>query len=231
MSDNQRRGGPAGPRGLRYAAALVGILGATLAASALSERPHPQTLAEPLATVPASLAGWHATRDEPLLPSTLTHLVLTDYISRIYEKGGDELGLFIAYYAEQRSGESMHSPKHCLPSSGWEIWQYGSVDVPLNGGTVAVNKYSIHKGAVREVVLYWYQSGPRVIASEYYGKLLLMRDAMLDGRTDGVIVRIILPDAPGAVQQGVNFASQLIPEVQRCYGFSMGNGVGKKPIS
>jgi EpsI family protein len=200
---------------------VIAILGMTLAASAISERPHPQRLQQPLATVPSSLAGWHAVADEPIPPSTLTRLIATDYVSRVYSKKGSQLGLFVAYYAEQRSGESMHSPKHCLPGSGWEIWQYGSIEVPVNGGSVVVNKYSIHKGGARNVVLYWYQSGPRVIASEYYGKLLLMRDAMFEGRTDGAIVRIIVPDVQGAVEEGVAFASQLIPEVQRCYGLSM----------
>jgi EpsI family protein len=152
--------------------------------------------------------------------STLQRLFLTDFVSRVYSQAGKQLDLFIAYYAEQRSGESMHSPKHCLPGSGWEIWQYGSVDVPIRGGrSVTVNKYSIHKGSEREVVLYWYQSGSRVIASEYLGKFLLMRDAVLDGRTDGSLVRIVLPDRPGAVEQAVAFAAELIPEVQRCYGF------------
>jgi EpsI family protein len=211
----------AGSRNLWSVAGTVAILGMTLAASTLSERPHPEALAQPLATVPSSLAGWHAVKDEPIAPSTLTRLVATDYISRVYSKGAEQLGLFVAYYAEQRSGESMHSPKHCLPGSGWEIWRYGSTEVPVNGGSVVVNKYSIHKGGVRNVVLYWYQSGPRIIASEYYGKLLLMRDAMFEGRTDGAIVRIVVPDVPGATEEGVAFASRLIPEVRRCYGLSI----------
>lgn len=197
----------------------IAILSATLATSAFTERRHPQALAQPLATIPRTLASWQFVQDAPLEQSTLQRLVLTDYVSRVYSQAGKQLGLFIAYYAEQRSGESMHSPKHCLPGSGWEIWQYGSVDVPIKGGgSVAVNKYSIHKGSERDVVLYWYQSGSRVIASEYLGKFLLMKDAVLDGRTDGALVRIVLPDRPGAIEQGVAFAAELIPEVQRCYG-------------
>jgi EpsI family protein len=199
-------------------AGVIAILSATLATSAYTERRHPQTLAHPLNEIPYSLAGWNFAQDSPLPPSTLTRLVLTDYVSRVYSKSSQFLGLFIAYYAEQRSGESMHSPKHCLPGSGWEIWQYGSVDVPVDGTTVTVNKYSIHKGSERQLVLYWYQSGSRIIASEYLGKFLLMRDAVVDGRTDGALVRIMLADRPGAVEDGVAVASELIPQVRRCYG-------------
>ena len=97
----------------------IAILSATLATSAFTERRHPQALAQPLATIPRALAGWQFVQDAPLEQSTLQRLVLTDYVSRVYSQAGKQLGLFIAYYAEQRSGESMHSPKHCLPGSGW----------------------------------------------------------------------------------------------------------------
>jgi len=49
----------------------------------------------------------------------------------------------------------------------------------------------------RALVLYWYQSRDRVIASEYIGKVLLVRDALFSGRTSGSIVRIVVPDRPG----------------------------------
>lgn len=84
-----------------------------------------------------------------------------------------------------------------------------------------VNNHSIQKGGERNIVLYWYQSGSRIIASEYLGKMLkmlLMRDAISNGRTDGALVRIVLPDRPGAIEEGVGFASALIPEIARCFG-------------
>jgi hypothetical protein len=43
-------------------------------------------------------------------------------------------------------------------------------------------------------------------------------DAIAKGRTAGSIVRIILPDQPGAVADGLNFASILIPQVEMCFG-------------
>ncbi len=200
------------------AVALISILSLTLAAAEISARRNPESLTESLSTIPYSMAGWTLQQQAPLPERTLERLVLTDYVSRIYSKGAKQAGLFVAYYAEQRSGESMHSPKQCLPGGGWEIWRYGSVTVPLNGRRVVVNNYSIQKGGERNIVLYWYQSGSRVIASEYLGKMLLMRDAISNGRTDGALVRIVLPDRPGAIEEGVGFASALIPEIERCFG-------------
>jgi EpsI family protein len=126
--------------------------------------------------------------------------------------------LFIAFYARQRAGESMHSPKHCLPGSGWEIWDYGSADIPVHGQNVKVNRYSIYHSGDRRVVLYWYQSKTRIVASEYLGKLLLARDALMQNSTAGSIVRIIVPDRPGAVDVARAFAADLAPSIERCFG-------------
>jgi EpsI family protein len=145
-------------------------------------------------------------------------LLPTSYLARTYQKGDQQLGLFVAFYAQQHAGESMHSPKHCLPGSGWEIWNYDSVLIPVAGRQVRVNKYSIDHTGQRMLMFYWYQSRQRIIASEYLGKLLLVRDALVDGRTAGSIVRITIPDAAGASDEAITFASGLIPQVERCFG-------------
>jgi EpsI family protein len=112
----------------------------------------------------------------------------------------------------------MHSPKHCLPGAGWEIWNYGSVRVPAEGREYIINRYSIQNGDNRMVVLYWYQSKNRVVASEYLGKVLLVRDSMLGGSTAASIVRVIVPDTPESVQSGIAFAARMMGEMRRCFG-------------
>jgi len=194
------------------------LLSATLAGYALSERRRPDSLAQPLDTIDKQIEGWTIAGDEPLSAGVLGKLQLTSYLSRMYDKGGTRLDLFIAYYAQQRAGESMHSPKHCLPGSGWEIWKHGSAIVPVAGGQVEVNQYSIQNSGRRMLVFYWYQSSRRIIASEYMGKILLARDALFDGRTSGSLVRVILPDVPSAPAEGTAFAAALIPRIQRCFG-------------
>jgi hypothetical protein len=66
--------------------------------------------------------------------------------------------------------------------------------------------------------LYWYQSKTRIIASEYLGKVLLTRDALLRNSTAGSIVRIIVPDRPGEIDAARDFAAGVIPQVQHCFG-------------
>jgi EpsI family protein len=195
------------------------LLGATLMASRLADSRKPESLAQPLDSINENIAGFSANRENlPLGPGVWSALRCDAYLSRIYRKPGVEADLFVAYYAQQRSGESMHSPKHCLPGSGWEIWDYANTNIPVGDRTYRVNKYSISHDSDRRLVLYWYQSKTRIIASEYLGKVLLTRDALLRNSTAGSIVRIIVPDRPGEIDAARDFAAGVIPQVQHCFG-------------
>lgn len=197
-------------------AATTAILAGTAVTANVMSRRIPEQLAVPLSRIDLNIGGWTCPGDLELMAPTVRALAATSYLSRVYRKAGWDLDLFIAFYAQQRAGESMHSPKHCMPGAGWEIWRHDTALVPVNGSGVRINKYSIQKAGTRMLMFYWYQSKSRLFASEYLGKILLARDTILTGRTSGSIVRIMLPDAPGAAQEGVRFAARLVAEVQRC---------------
>jgi EpsI family protein len=198
--------------------ATVLLLTATLAASKLTAYRKADILAQPLDGIDRHVAGFTGVDNPALNDHVLEQLKPTAYLSRTYRKPGMQADLFISYYSQQRAGESMHSPKHCLPGAGWEIWDYGSTEIPVDGTAVTVNKYSIANAGQRMLVLYWYQSKGRIIASEYAGKVLLASDALLQNSTAASIVRIIVPDQPGALEAARSMASELIPQVRRCFG-------------
>jgi EpsI family protein len=201
-----------------HLAATFLLLAGTLAASRLITQRKPEMLAEPLSTIARNIAGFSGSDNPALDEPTMHALNPTSYLSRTYSNGSLNADLFIAFYAQQRAGESMHSPKHCLPGAGWEIWNYDTVEVPTAGKVYTVNKYSISRESERRLVLYWYQSRERIIASEYLGKLLLARDTLLQNATAASIVRLILPDQPGASEIARTFAGELIPQLQLCFG-------------
>jgi len=111
----------------------------------------------------------------------------------------------------------MHSPRHCLPGSGWEIWRRSSATVSFQGRPVEINKYFIQNASHHMLIYYWYQSGSRIVANEYMGKILLAQDALLKRQTAGSIVRIDVQDTPEAAAEGLLFASEMMPCVQRCF--------------
>lgn len=201
----------------RFTATALLLIG-TLIASGVTARRVPEPLIHSLKELDSNILGWSAFEEQTLPPSTLKALDATEYLSRSYRKDDRRLDLFVAFYAQQRAGESMHSPKHCLPGSGWEIWEQGSALVPVGGQQLQINRYLIENQGAKMKMFYWYQSKSRVFASELMGKLLLARDTLMSGQTAGSIMRITLPDTPAADHDGVEFASQIIVDMWHCFG-------------
>ena len=142
-------------------------------------------------------------------------------MERVYRRnfGEPAVDLFIAYFPSQRTGNTMHSPKNCLPGSGWDPVSSDRVEIPYRGGRASVNRYIIARGAERQLVLYWYQAHDRIIASEYTAKICLVVDAIRMSRTDGALVRIVTPIPPGegltkAQLRAESFAQQLVPSLE-----------------
>lgn len=194
------------------------LLASTLAASWWSDDRKVDQLALPLAQVPQNLHGWRSMGDMALPDATEAVLRATSYLQRGYHRNTDALELFIAYYAVQRPGESLHSPKNCLPGSGWELWDYTEVPIQTANGPVKVNRYSIRNGMTQKQVLYWYQAGDKVIAGEYGAKLDLIWRSLTTGHTAAAIVRLVADDNNEARKNAEMFASDIIPEVSRAFG-------------
>jgi EpsI family protein len=195
---------------------LAAILALTYVTVMWSGQRRPEDLHQPLETIPLEIGDWKGRDAGRMSKPEEDVLRATSYIKRDYYRSdnGMSAGLFIAFYSMQAAGEAMHSPKNCLPGSGWEIWKYGESAVPFENGSVTINRYYIQKGRDRQVVLYWYQSYDRVVASEYYAKLCLVWDSVMKQRTAGSIVRITTADTPEAERQALELAEKMLPLVK-----------------
>lgn len=144
-----------------------------------------------LSVFPTQVGEWTRTGVEPVDDATKAQLGADELLNVDYVGGAHITNLFIAWFQSQRAGTSQpHSPQVCLPASGWVPESTGLVDLRTSAGTITVNRYVIAKGAQRAVVLYWYQTPRRAIASEWAAKFWLMEDALRDRRTDTSLVRV-----------------------------------------
>jgi EpsI family protein len=172
--------------------ALVVLAGGVY--SRWSQGPDREVAREPLATLPCDVDTWRCTGDIPLERDVLAVLGVDDYVNRTYAGGGDRImGLYIGYYASQRTGEAIHSPQNCLPGSGWQPIASERTTVDAGGVALPVNRYVVEKGLNRQVVLYWYQGRGRVVANEYANKFWLMVDQARLHRSNGSLVRLVAP--------------------------------------
>jgi EpsI family protein len=172
----------------------------------------------PLAAFPRNLNSWSGT-DVAIDKETLDVLGPGDFLLREYGDGTPQpaVDLFIAYFPSQRSGDTIHSPKHCLPGAGWVPVESSRVTVDVPGRPpFPANRYLIARGDERELVYYWYQAHDRVLASEYWAKLYLISDAIRMNRSDGSLVRLATPIQPheqsGEADSRIRvFATQIVP--------------------
>jgi EpsI family protein len=107
--------------------------------------------------------------------------------------------LFVAYFKSQRTGVAPHSPKNCMPGSGWTpvVSETMKIDVPDRAEPIEANRYIVQRGEARSLVLYWYQSRDRTVANEYKAKFYVALDAIRYNRTDTALVRVVVPLASG----------------------------------
>jgi EpsI family protein len=181
----------------------------------------------PLSQMPTVIDGM-TSQDIPLDEDVLAVLGKGDFLNRVYTVPSAQsvarqssvsypVGLFIGYFATQRTGQSIHSPQHCLPGAGWtfEDSRYTHIE-DTRGENFNVGEYIISNGESRQFVIYWYQAHGRSIANEYKAKAYMLADAIRYNRTDGALVRVITPisgseQVADARQRAVDFTTRMTP--------------------
>ncbi len=205
----------------RFWIAALLLAGTALLLHARPDRDHNPPY-QPLSQFPAQLAGWTGT-DEPIDQETLDVLGNGEFLSRVYTRSAQAapIGLFIGYFPTQRTGQTIHSPRHCLPGAGWAFESSRYVHlVDAEGKSHLVGEYMIANGDMRQFVIYWYQAHGRSVANEYMAKIYMVVDAIRMNRTDGALVRVMTPILPGqdvaaARQRAEAFTRQLAPLLPR----------------
>jgi EpsI family protein len=157
--------------------------------------------------------NWNLIQNVPIDQDTLDVLKADDLLSREYEntRTGNVATLFVAYFKTQRTGKTPHSPKNCLPGSGWVSTQSGTLQIPIAGraAPIGVNRYLVSRGQNQSLVLYWYEAQNRVVASEYTAKIYTVLDSIRHNRSDTSLVRVVVNvndgDTRTATQTAVSF--------------------------
>lgn len=183
----------------------AGTLGVT--ASLASAYKSTSTLVrQTFADFPRQIGQWVG-KIEPLDSQTINLLKATDYYSGDFIKGSGSLpvDLFVVYYDSLSKGAAIHSPRVCLPGSGWEFASFKernfSEVVPGMPGTY--NNVLAQNGERKILMYYWYQQRARRTADEFSMKYYLLIDNLLKGRRDGALVRLSTVVDPAAGEHGV----------------------------
>ena len=207
---------------------LLALAVCFLATTALAGRAARAENQPPLTTlrdVPQEIARWRG-QDERRFPADILAVLGVDqYLNRTYFTAGEPfVSLYVGYYQSQRAGDTMHSPLNCLPGAGWQPVETGRIELDAVGPSpapISINRVVVQKGVDRAIVLYWYQSHGRIVASDYASKFYLVYDSIRLNRSDGALVRVVSPVSPSdrgdavAEQRATEFVRVLLPLLDR----------------
>ena len=180
-----------------------------------------------LKAFPMTLGNWQSKENLIIDEDEREVLKSTQDLWRNYtDSDNHEIGLFIAYFKDQKYGEQIHSPKHCLPGSGWEITDKEPFHVQIQNSSydqLKINKLIISQKNYNEIMLYWFWTRSGIITSEYDLKFNLAKNALLRNPTDAAFIRISFPftenNRAEVLQKASNFISDIFPAVKNVLPF------------
>ena len=187
----------------------VCVLSSPLVGTALNYKASIPVRDQTLVTFPLLIDDWYG-REGAFPVAALETLNLTDYFVADYSRQSDPpdttVNLYLAYHEAQHRGSAAHSPRACLPGSGWEIERLEVVTIrphslQSSNTHIDVNRMEIRQGLARQLVYYWFDQRGRNLTDEYLVKWYLFIDAISMKRTDGSMIRLST-----SVPNGTTFA-------------------------
>lgn len=171
----------------------------------------------PLAEIPQQQGVWRMVSQSRFSDEVLEVLKPTDYLSRSYvDRDGNRVGFYLGYHGGGPGSGGIHSPKNCLPGSGW-------LKVSSESGSLKVAEENIHlvravyqNGYSKELFIYWFQVKGQTLANEYTLKLAEVTNSIFQNRRDSAFIRLSVPvdqDLDTALAVGENFIRDFYPHI------------------
>ena len=167
---------------------------------------------------PTTVSGWRMVAEYSMSDSIQKVLKATDTISRQYvDTDGKSVSLYIGYHGGGKGSGAIHSPKNCLPGSGWFEISTKKSELVLSGETIHLVHSAYQKGSSKEMFVYWFQARNKTLNDEYSLKLAEITNSVLYRRRDTAFIRISVPfetDQQAAIALGERFVKDFYPTIR-----------------
>jgi len=188
-----------------------------LAAAAFFMATHkdsPTPLAIPLEDFPRVVGEWRMIGDAQFDPETLKILRPTDYMARRYKKAdGTVADIYVGYHDGASKAGPLHSPRNCLPGSGWVEVSTEKKSIPISGKDLDAVMAVYQHGEVADLFIYWFQVGGKVVSNEYELKISEVLNSIKNSKRDTSFIRISVAMA-GDKSSAANSATDFLRTIQ-----------------
>lgn len=142
-----------------------------------------------LQALPTAFGDWQS-EDYPLSQSISDVLGADVTLQRRYwTPGGHEILLFVAYFRQQAVNSQIHSPKHCIPGTGWDIISMEKASVHPGGHAQPATRMRLSHDDRNYEMLYWFRTRGGTVTGEYALKWDLVVNSLRRRPTDAAFIR------------------------------------------
>lgn len=155
----------------------------------------PRDLVEPkiqeLSSFPSHVGQWVAVGDTIFDKPSLDVLRPTDYLMRTYvNPQGKRLSIYIGYHNGGPNSGPIHSPKNCLPGSGWFLEKSRELQLQVDNETINLVRADFRKDGNETTFYYWYQIRGQSITQDISMKFAEFTGTFFEQRKDATFIRI-----------------------------------------
>lgn len=167
---------------------------------------------------PQKMGDWTMTGQARFDERVLAVLLPTDYLSRSYADSEDhKLSLYIGFHNGGPSSGPIHSPKQCLPGSGWNRVNEVVRHVQVKDQTIPYVSAIYQKDSEKQLFLYWFQVRDQIVTNEYALKLAMIKNSVLSNRRDSAFIRLSVmatDNEKQATEIGEQFIRDFFPAIR-----------------
>jgi EpsI family protein len=201
-------------------AKILTILILTFAIALVIKYYRPSSLGDVnLDNFPLIIGQWHGERDVVSQP-VLDLLNPVDIFSATYTNSdGAQIHLLFDFFSSDATFGGPHSPRNCLPGSGWVIQEVEHHNVSVNGRTIPAGRFALQFGATKRVMDFWYVTNFGETSNDYVFKLHLLLSSLTFKPRDVAFVRFIANDDPVSLEALEQFQQLTVEEIYRFLPF------------
>jgi EpsI family protein len=196
------------------------LIAGTFAATQLVSRYRaPVGIQADLEKLPLSKGEWVGRLEA--LPQPIVDLLNPDelFAASFHDPDGHWVQVFVDYYSPENTVGSIHSPRNCLPGSGWMISGATPREIEFAGRRISAVRFNLSLGKSRQVMDFWYITRMGETGDDYRLKFNTMIGSLILRPTDKAFVRFVTLDDPGSLAAMEEFERLFVQEIYRSLPF------------
>ncbi len=171
----------------------------------------------PLDQFPLTAGSWKMQGHARFDKETLEILRPSDYLYRTYSSNaGDKVSLYVGYHDGGPQSGHIHSPRQCLPASGWNRLNDEVRTLDFEGHKISYVSSVYQKDTEKQFFFYWYQVRGATLTNEYALKLEKIKNSMFANRRDTSFIRlsfVVREDEAVSIRTGEQFIRDFYPAI------------------